>query len=109
MRKYALVLNGVVQSTFETDRPKSDFPDVAHLLHEVDESVRCNDLCHEGRFYPRPAPAEIRSAEGELIGYAQPQVNFVTRTFNWADLALAVGSAGAALATQYFLTHFGGA
>lgn len=108
MKKYALIRNGVVQSVFESDLPKESFPDVAEFLMEVGPEVRCNDLCHEGRIFPRPAPVAVVDASGEFVAYAQPQVNFVKRTFNWADLALGLGSAGAALAAQYFLTHFGG-
>ncbi len=48
--KYALVFNSIVQSTFYSDKPKSEFPDIESYLIEIPEEVQCNWTYKNGEF-----------------------------------------------------------
>lgn len=52
--RYAIVKDGKVNATFETDKSAEAFPDIAHLLVEVDESVRDNMETSDGKTFAYP-------------------------------------------------------
>ena len=60
--RYALVKDGLVQSTFESDQPKEAFADIAEFLVEVDESVKDNMVTDGKTFTYPPAPRKSREA-----------------------------------------------
>jgi hypothetical protein len=59
-KKYALVKNNVVQSSFyselELEECKQSYPDLAEFLIQVDEGVKDNFTFKEGEFFPPDDP-----------------------------------------------------
>lgn len=58
--KYALVTNGIVQSVFSSDEPKSSFPDIEPYLHEVSDEVQCNWKYEDGNFITNVEPTSAQ-------------------------------------------------
>lgn len=104
MKKYAQVQNGIVQSVFYSDKPKSFYKDVEHLLHVVPDEVQCNWIYKDGHFYPKAEPVPVLDAKGEVVDYVIPTVAFVKKNITWQQVALSAGAAGAAVAASYFLS-----
>lgn len=74
MKKYALIKNGIVHSTFYSDKPKSDFPDIEPYLLEVSESVQCNMKLENGEFFELiddDNDGETPSVWQQIIGWFQ--------------------------------------
>lgn len=76
--KYGLVKNGLVHSTFESELPKSAFPDIAPLLVEITPEVESNWTVTDGVFSPPQAPAPEPTEQERLIA-AMEKAGVVTK------------------------------
>jgi hypothetical protein len=66
MKTYAQVRAGRVLAHFATDRPPSDFADIAHELHEAPADVQDGWSYANGVFAPyQPTAEELRQAAQE--------------------------------------------
>lgn len=52
-KKYGMIINTKIQSVFYSDKPKSAYPDIQHLLVELEDYMDCNDYLIGGEFYER--------------------------------------------------------
>lgn len=68
MGRYALIRNGAVQSILDTDKDKSEFPDIEEFLVPCDDTVKCNQV-YDGQsfvvsppFFPDVTARQMRQA-----------------------------------------------
>lgn len=101
MKKYALVKNNVVQSTFYSSKGPEAYPDILEYLHEIPEEVACNWLHHDGYFYPQVPAVMVKVDDG--FAYVQPMVTYEKKNFSWVQAGVAVTAAALGVAAQYFL------
>lgn len=100
-KKYALVINNMIHSTFYSDKPKRAFPDIAHLLVEVSDEVCCNDYWIDGTHVKRPAPIETIDDNGlrnVIVPPLEIQINKLSTASIIVGILLGVGAG----AVSYF-------
>lgn len=100
-KKYALVVNHLIRSTFYSDKPKSAFPDIAHLLVEVSEDVCCNDYWVGGKCIKRPDPIEVVDARG-AVGIIEPSLSVTVNQMNGVAVIIGIALGVGAGVISYF-------
>lgn len=54
--KYGMIKNGAIESMFESDKPTSAYPDIAHLLKVIPSNAGCGWIDNGDGTFSAPAP-----------------------------------------------------